>query len=150
MVLQAIGLKIMKGTAMTFSKYKPGKAARKHPIYNFETQEEVALRMRFGNLEAHPYSKLFPLMDFVSKNELIYDIEQNGAHEDVILFENKVLVRWDYFDACMKAVKEPQLKNFDGEDPLSFVISVNLQSSKLDASQRAWAAAKLAAAPAGQ
>lgn len=75
---------------------------------------------------------------------LAMDIENHGQREPGVLFEGMVLDGWHRYLACSKAGREFKAVEFDGADPVAFVISKNLHRRHLTASQRA--AAVVAAA----
>jgi ParB-like chromosome segregation protein Spo0J len=96
------------------------------------------------NLEFHALATLFPLLDGAGFDELVADIRTHGLREPIVLFEGKVLDGRNRYRACVEAGVEPTLTVYQGEDPVAYVISLNLRRRHLDESQRAMVAAKLA------
>lgn len=92
------------------------------------------------NLENHLYANMFPLLDGEEFDQLVADIKDNGLVYPITLFEDKVLDGRNRYQACLQANVEPRFKEFDGNDPISFVISSNSSRRDLTASQRACAA----------
>jgi N6-adenosine-specific RNA methylase IME4/ParB-like chromosome segregation protein Spo0J len=95
-------------------------------------------------LEFHPLADIFPLLEGQDFTELAADIKAHGLHEPIVLFEGRILDGRNRFRACLAAGVEPMFRPFDGDDPLAYVISLNLKRRHLSESQRAMVAAKLA------
>lgn len=73
---------------------------------------------------------------------LVGDIEAHGQREAGILFEGMVLDGWHRYLACAQLGVQFKAKDFDGADPVAFVISKNLHRRHLTESQRAGAVVK--------
>src|SRR2546430_5520016 len=99
------------------------------------------------DLEFHELAGLFPLMTGDESKTLGDDIKVNGQHEPIWLYEDKVLDGRNRYLECIRVGVEPTLRPYLGDDPLAFVISLNLKRRHLDESQRAVVASKLANMP---
>lgn len=88
-------------------------------------------------LEQHPLSAAFPSMPEQELQALALDIEKNGQREPGVMYEGKVLDGWHRYLACSSANVKFKTVEFDGDDPVAFVISRNLHRRHLTASQRA-------------
>ena len=103
----------------------------------------------FGNVEwthsmkPHALATLLPPMDEQSFNALVEDVRVNGLLAPIVTFENKILDGRNRFVACFVANVEPRFEPYAGDDPLGFVISLNLKRRHLNESQRAHVAARL-------
>lgn len=96
------------------------------------------------NYEYHEYANIFPIMTGSDFADLVFDIRSNGQIEPVILYENKILDGRNRYNACKEIGIRPIYEYYKGNDPLSFVISLNLNRRHLNESQRAMVGAKLA------
>jgi hypothetical protein len=95
-------------------------------------------------MKSHPLAEIFPLIDDAGLKELADDIHKNGLRQAIVTYEGKILDGRNRLAACKIAGIEPRLVEFTGDDPLSYVISLNLNRRHLDTSQRAMVAAKIA------
>lgn len=94
--------------------------------------------------EPHPLAKLFPPMGPYEYEELKADIARNGLREPIVLFKKYLLDGRNRLRACMEIGIRPDFVNYEGDDPLGFVASMNFHRRHLNLSQRAMIAAKLA------
>lgn len=97
----------------------------------------------------HPLSELFPLMQGREFDELVADIEQNGLREPVWLYDGLILDGRNRWRACNQIGAEAATRAYEGDNPLKFVISLNLHRRHLNESQRAMVAARIATLPQG-
>ena len=106
--------------------------------------------MSISNLrEFHPVANIFPLMQGDEYEQLKADIKANGLLEPIWLdSEGKIIDGRNRYRACVDSGVEPQYKTWQGNDLLSFIISMNLHRRHLSESQRAVVASKLANMPA--
>ena len=92
----------------------------------------------------HPLADVFPLMPEPEIEALAADIRTNGRRLPIITLEGAIPDGRNRWLACERAGIAPRVVEFTGDDPLGFVVSVNLQRRQLSASQRAMAAAAIA------
>ena len=98
-------------------------------------------------MEFHPIADLFPMMGEEEFNELVDDIRQNGLHQPIVVYEGHILDGRNRYRACKLAGVTPEYVGFDysnGDDPLGYVLSLNLHRRHLTASQRATLAVEIA------
>lgn len=92
----------------------------------------------------HPLANIFPLMAADEYVALKSDIRQYGLREAIWILDGQILDGRNRFKACQEVGVTPILKEYDGEDPAAFVVSLNLKRRHLSESQRAMVAKKLA------
>jgi hypothetical protein len=100
--------------------------------------------------EFHEMANLFPMLGADELRALASDISENGQREPITLFEGKILDGRNRYVACRHASVEPLFTEYDGRDPINYVVSLNLKRRHLNESQRAMVAAKLANLSDGQ
>jgi len=93
--------------------------------------------------EFHPLANLFALISEKKLQALTADIKKNGLHHLITLYRGKILDGRNRYKACLAAGVEPRFKEYKGKDPLSFVVSENVQRRQLTVGQRALAAVEL-------
>lgn len=107
--------------------------------------------LKINELKAHPIAGIFGMMDEKSAGFLaIYeDIKANNLQQPIYMFEGMILEgrhRVRVLQLLGKEELQPysQYRQYDGNDPVGFVLSMNLHRRHLNESQRALVAAKLA------
>jgi ParB-like chromosome segregation protein Spo0J len=95
----------------------------------------------------HPAATLFPLLADDELRELAEDIRRYGLREPVTLWRGQLLDGRNRVRACALAGVPPASVEWDGPDPVAWVVSKTLRRRHLDASQRAMLAARLRALP---
>jgi phage N-6-adenine-methyltransferase len=84
----------------------------------------------------HPVANLFPLMAEAEFDALVADIAEHGQHEAIWLYEDKVLDGRNRLRACEMLGLAPEFREYTGDDPQSFVVSLNLHRRHLTREQR--------------
>lgn len=92
----------------------------------------------------HRFSQVFPLLEGQPFDELVADIKEHGVREPIWLYEGAILDGRNRFRAAERAQREAPTREYIGDDPLKFVISLNMHRRHLDESQRSMVAAKIA------
>ena len=100
-------------------------------------------------MKFHPLSELFPLMQGREFDELVADIRAHGQLEPITVLDGMILDGRNRWRACEAAGRTPFYEVFRGDDPLAWVLSLNLHRRHLDESQRAMVAGKVANLPHG-
>jgi N6-adenosine-specific RNA methylase IME4 len=95
-------------------------------------------------LKFHPLADIFPLLDGYELAGLVDDIRANGLREPIWIYEQKILDGRNRHRAAAAAGVQCPARTYDGDDPVGFVVSLNLKRRHLSESQRAMVAAKLA------
>lgn len=91
----------------------------------------------------HSLANIFPLLEADAFDQLVADIKAHGLREPIWLYEGKILDGRNRYRACVKARIEPSFRDYGGNDPLAFVISLNLKRRHLNASQLAFVALEI-------
>lgn len=99
--------------------------------------------------QTHPHANVMPAMTAGEFHALKADILENGQYETIKLFDGKILDGRHRYQACRELDIEPKTEEWEGTNPLEYVLSVNLQRRHLTESQRAMAAAEVATLPKG-
>jgi ParB-like chromosome segregation protein Spo0J len=95
-------------------------------------------------MKYHEYANLFPMMPEPDLMRLAEDIKENGLSDSIITYNGEILDGRNRHKACEINNITPTFKEYDGDDPLGFVVSHNLHRRHLTESQRAMVAAKWA------
>ena len=94
-------------------------------------------------MKAHPFADVLPLLEDEAFDALVADIRANGLLEPITIHEGLILDGRNRYRACEAAGIEPKFLEFDGDDPLGFVLSLNVHRRHLSESQRGMVVAKL-------
>lgn len=94
-------------------------------------------------MEFHEYAKLFPMMRPEELADLVADIKKNGLIEPIVLYEDKILDGRNRWLACGEAGIKPHYDYYRGDDPVGYVVSLNLHRRHLDETQRGVVGRKL-------
>jgi N6-adenosine-specific RNA methylase IME4 len=117
-----------------------------HQIQRVAPRKEIAPPV---GVKWHPYCEIFPWIEGPAYRELVEDIRKNGVLEPIVFIGEQILDgRNRYMAAREIGIEYPRVE-YEGDDPLSFVISKNLARRHLNDRQRADAAAKIAKLPRG-
>lgn len=89
------------------------------------------------NLEIHEFANIFPPMNSKEFNELKRDIKENGLLEPIIIYEGKIIDGRNRYNACKELNINCPIKQYEGDNPLQYVMSTNLKRRHLTDSQKA-------------
>lgn len=87
--------------------------------------------------KVHPVADLFPMLAEAELRELANDIKKNGLYNDITVDGDILLDGRNRLAACKLADVAPRFREYDGDSPVTFIISQNLRRRHLDTSQRA-------------
>ena len=95
-------------------------------------------------MKPHPLSEIFPAMEGAEFSALVEDIRVHGLIQPLVMYQGKILDGRNRARACEKLGIKPKTTDYRGNDPLGYVLSLNLSRRHLSESQRAMVAAKIA------
>jgi 16S rRNA G966 N2-methylase RsmD len=95
-------------------------------------------------MDFHPIAEAFPLLEGKDFENLRQDIATNGLLEPIWTYEGKILDGRNRYRACLAVGVELRYREYTGDDPVGFVVSLNLNRRHLNESQRAVIAARIA------
>lgn len=87
-------------------------------------------------MKNHPLSETFPVMGEDEYDALKKDIKLNGLISEIVTHDGMILDGRHRFRACQELKIKPVFKKYEGNDPIGYVISVNLNRRHLNQSQR--------------
>jgi N6-adenosine-specific RNA methylase IME4 len=112
--------------------------------------EAKPTKLELQALQFHPLADIFPLLEGTDFDELVADVRAHDVREKIWLYQDKILDGRNRYRAATAAGVACPTRIYDGDDPVGFVISLNLKRRHLSESQRAMVAAKLATLQDGQ
>ena len=96
-----------------------------------------------NNYELHEYAEIFPAMSVAELEQLEEDIKAKGLQHKIMLYQGKILDGRHRYEICKKLGLEGDFQDYNGDDPLGYVVTANLCRRHLSDSQRAIIAARL-------
>ena len=99
-------------------------------------------------MHTHPAAELFPMLSDSALDKLAEDIRANGLQTPISVVldqdgEWRILDGRNRYEACRRVGVEPKTCEWEGGDPIAFVMSMNLQRRHLSESQRAMVAVEV-------
>jgi ParB-like chromosome segregation protein Spo0J len=94
-------------------------------------------------MKNHPIADVWPMMDEAKLAELADDIRKNGQLVPVWLYEGKILDGRNRWAACKIAGVEPKTKEYTGDEPTAFAVSLNDRRRHMNKGALAAVAAEL-------
>src|SRR5258706_1589324 len=95
-------------------------------------------------MKFHDLANIFPLLEGDDFQALVDDVRENVLHEPIVVYDDQILDGRNRYRACVEANVEPRFVPYLGDDPVAFVVSLNLRRRHLNESQRAMVAGRLA------
>ncbi|MFT6397259.1 MAG: hypothetical protein ACJAYU_002005 [Bradymonadia bacterium] len=84
----------------------------------------------------HPACAILPMMSAASIAEMADDIKANGQQQAVILHRGVLLDGRNRLKACELAGVSPEIQEWEGDDPVRWVLSLNFHRRHLTDSQK--------------
>lgn len=117
---------------------KPSSKSKEQPAVNIHADPVPSLA-ELQKMPVHPMAARFPMWPKDRLSELADDIKSNGQHIPIVVWlkESMLLDGRNRLAACSIAGVDPRVEYFDGEDPRKLIISRNIQTREMTASQKA-------------
>jgi len=93
--------------------------------------------------KVHPAAEIFPMLTGDELQRLADDIKANGLRSPITLYDDMILDGRNRLAACEMAGVDPDFDDYEGDSPVSFVISANIHRRHLGDSQRAMVSADI-------
>jgi hypothetical protein len=106
--------------------------------------------MTLPNYSPHPLSLVFPFVVKEALKALTVDISRRGLQEPVVVYQNRVLDGRARYMICGTSGFACRFTEYEGDEPLRFVIEKNLASRNCTLSQRAVVAAEISTSSRGK
>jgi hypothetical protein len=97
----------------------------------------------------HPLATIAPMRDDARIREMARHIGPNDPIDPIILYEEKILDRWELYLACLLANRAPRLETYAGDDPVGFLIDRLRNRGCPSESQRGMLGARVCNFPVG-
>src|SRR5689334_1123473 len=88
------------------------------------------------SLEFHPAAGIVPSLTAEEQAELTQDIRKHGLRFPITLYQEKILDGRHRYRACLEAGVDPHFQEYDGTDPVGFVISAAIHRRHLSVEQK--------------
>jgi hypothetical protein len=119
-------------------------------VENGEAQRSEPESAGQPDLKPYPFAEMFPRMQGKDFDDLVTSIKEDGQEEPIVTYDGSILDGRNRYAACIEAKVEPKFNEYEGNDPLGYVLRKNLHRRQLQISQRAMVAAKMADLNIGQ
>lgn len=97
-------------------------------------------------MKFHPLAECLPMLPGHELSELANDIRKNGLRIPVTVFEEKILDGRNRYAACKQAKIKVRYEPYEGDDPVGFILSHNINRRHIPPGKRATYALRIFAA----
>ena len=94
------------------------------------------------DLPFHDAANIFPLLEGEEFDQLVKDIRKYGLREELALLDGKVIDGRNRYRACLLAGVERRYIEIETDDPVAYVLSLNLHRRHLKPGQASMVAAR--------
>ena len=88
--------------------------------------------------EIHELANIIPEMAAIEFDELVKDITENGLLDPITLYQGKILDGRHRYKACMQIGLVPEFEEYEGDNPIQYVLSKNLHRRHLTVGQQSF------------
>jgi N6-adenosine-specific RNA methylase IME4 len=101
-------------------------------------------------MQFHALANIFPLLEGQPYADLCADIAKHGVREPIWLYDGQILDGRNRWRAGQTMGVDCPTREYEGDDPLAFVLSLNLKRRQLSASELAFVALEIEKYEAGE
>ncbi|MEZ4269149.1 MAG: ParB/RepB/Spo0J family partition protein [Myxococcota bacterium] len=84
----------------------------------------------------HPACDMLPMMPDAGLEEMAEDIRRHGQQQPVVIYQGQILDGRNRLRACELAGVQPEVREWSGEDPIRWVLSLNFHRRHLTEDQK--------------
>lgn len=99
--------------------------------------KQAAAAVGGGAMKTHPVANLFPMLASEELQGLADDIKANGLIEPLTRQGGTLLDGRNRLAACQLVGVEPRWREYEGDNPVAFIVGANLKRRHLNEGQRA-------------
>ena len=110
----------------------------------FNVLEKIILNKEDTMYEHHEIADIYKMMTGENWTKFMDSINTQGLLVPITLYEGKILDGRNRYKACLELGVEPRFEQYDGDNPIDFVIALNEERRHLSVAERAVAALKVA------
>jgi hypothetical protein len=96
-----------------------------------------------GRMKVHPIADLFPMMGADELKDFAEDITVRGQLQPIVVYQGEILDGRNRYAACLLAGVEPRFEEFDGTDPVGYILAGNMARRHMSKGQRAMIIARV-------
>lgn len=94
-------------------------------------------------MKVHKYAKYFPILEGEEFGSFVQSIKDEGQLEKIVMIGDEILDGVNRWRACEQLGIEPITEDYEGDDPLRYVIALNIKRRHLNTSQKAMLATEM-------
>jgi hypothetical protein len=88
-------------------------------------------------MKVHAIAALFPMMSADELKALAEDIKVQGQLQPIVVHQDEILDGRNRYAACELAGVEPRFEQYEGDDPVGYIMAANMARRNMSKGQRA-------------